>query len=230
LTQVEQSTSELVSVRIVVPVYFHPSEHPDEWALLAERADRVRLAILNPAGGPGWGPDPAHHEPLARLRDARVGVAGYVDTDYGRRPVHDVLADLERYLQWYGVDGVCFDRAAAGREHLEHYAELARLARAAGAGSILFNHGAHPFEGYAEHAELLGTFEGPWTAYRELAIPRWTRAYPPERFYHVVHSVPPAHVEDAYVLATVRRASNAYVTDRTGANPYDGLPADWLDR
>jgi hypothetical protein len=141
-----------------------------------------------------------------------------------------VLNDLEKYLAWYEVDGVCFDRAAAGREHLDRYAELARLARAAGINFVLFNHGAHPVEGYAEHADLLGTFEGPWTAYRELAIPRWTRAYPPERFYHVVHSVPPQHVEDAYVLASVRRASSAYVTDRTGANPYDGLPADWLDR
>lgn len=230
MTQLQPNTAQGTTTRTVVPLYFHPAVLPEQWALLAERAAHVRLAILNPAGGPGASADPAHFAPLARLREAGVDIAGYVDTDYGRRHPREVMVDVVAHLDWYGVDAICFDRTAADVEHLPLYAELARLARLEGAGSILFNHGTHPVEGYAEHVELLGTFEGPWDAYRELAIPRWTRTYPPDRFYHVVHSVPRAHTEDAYVLAGCRRAANAYVTDRSGVNPYDALPADWLDQ
>ena len=119
---------------------------------------------------------------------------------------------------------MCFDRVAVTASDLAYYATLAAHARAMGADVVLFNHGTHPLEGYAEHADLLGTFEGPWPAYVRLAVPRWTRSRPAEQFYHVVHSVPPRHFDDAFVLAIRRRAASIYITDRTGGNPYDRLP------
>jgi hypothetical protein len=90
---------------------------------------------------------------------------------------------------------------------------------------VMFNHGAHPLEAYAEHADLLGTFEGPWQAYLRLPVPRWTRSWPASRFYHVVYSVPPEHAADAFLLAVRRRAGCVYITDQGGGNPYDRLPA-----
>ncbi|MGA2529779.1 MAG: spherulation-specific family 4 protein [Acidimicrobiales bacterium] len=229
MTQLDSDRTGRTLPLLVVPAYFHPALHPEQWAMLVAHPERVRLVVLNRANGPGISPDPTHLAPLASLREAGIAVAGYVDTDYGRRATRDVLADLFSYLEWYEVDGVCFDRVSVNEDHLRHYAELARSARAIGAGSVMFNHGAHPLEPYAEHADLLGTFEGPWSAYRELGVPRWTRKHPPENFYHVVHSAPRARFEDAYLLAQVRRAGCAYVTDRGGANPYDSLPADWLE-
>jgi len=93
---------------------------------------------------------------------------------------------------------------------------------------VLFNHGAHPLEAYAEHANLLGTFEGPWRAYLQLAVPRWTRSRPAGSFYHVVYSVPRENFDHAFLLAIRRRAGCVYITDRGGANPYDCLPAGGL--
>jgi Spherulation-specific family 4 len=215
--------------RLVVPAYFHPATHRMEWDLLAAHPDRVRLVILNCAGGPGLRPDDAHFAPLLRLRRAGIAIAGYVDTNYGRREPGEALADLERYREWYDVDAVCFDRVSVSEELAGHYGQLARVARETGIDSVIFNHGAHPHERYAEHADVLGTFEGDWDAYRELAVPRWTRRHPPERFYHVVHSVPPWRIPEVYLLASVRRARSVYATDRGGANPYCGLSVDWLD-
>jgi hypothetical protein len=62
-----------------------------------------------------------------------------------------------------------------------------------------------------------------------LAIPRWTRSLPPDSFYHVVYAVPPDRLGKARVLASRRRAGNAYLTDAGGANPYDRLPAGFVD-
>jgi hypothetical protein len=218
----------LTAPRLVVPAYFRPDTRPDDWQLLAKHAQQVRLVILNLANGPGTRPDPAYHFALSRLREVGVAIAGYVDTNYGRRPVPEALADLDNFLQWYAVSGVCFDRVSVTAEHLGYYAALSRDARRAGARVVLFNHGAHPLEAYAEHANLLGTFEGPWRAYLRLAVPRWTRSRPASTFYHVIYSVPRENFDHAFLLATRRRAGSVYVTDRGGGNPYDGLPAGGL--
>src|SRR5207249_7230360 len=59
-------------------------------------------------------------------------------------------------------------------------------------------------------------FEGPWPAYRTLNVPRWTRAWPSEKFYHVVYSVPPERSEEAARLAMERHAAAVYITERGG--------------
>jgi Spherulation-specific family 4 len=210
--------------RLAVPAYFRPDARPGDWELLARSAPVVSMVILNVASGPGPRPDPVFTPAIRRLREAGVEVAGYVDTDYGRRRGSQALADLERYLRWYDVTGVCFDQAAGTADQLRYYAALARGARSAGVRSVVFNHGAHPLEAYAEHADLLGTFEGPWRAYTGLRVPRWTRGWPARMFQHLVYSVPPQNFGAALALAMARHAGCVYITDRGGANPYDQLP------
>jgi hypothetical protein len=211
--------------RLAVPAYFRPDVRPGDWEQLARRAPQVAMVILNVANGPGDRPDPAFFPALERLSQVGVTVTGYVDTDYGRRPPAGALAELERFRRWYDVAGVCFDRAAGTAEQLGYYAALSTASRDAGAGVVVFNHGAHPVEAYAEHADLLGTFEGPWQAYTRLSVPRWTRSWPASRFEHVVYGVPPEEFGRALRLAAARHAGCAYVTDRGGANPYDRLPS-----
>jgi Spherulation-specific family 4 len=213
--------------RLVVPAYFHPQTHLTEWAMLAQRAPVIRLVILNVASGPGTQPDPAFLAVAEHLRSAGVPLAGYVDTSYGRRRVSVALDEVDRYRDWYQVTGVCFDQAAVETDAVGYYADVAAAARAMGVTDVMFNHGAHPARCYADHADILGTFEGPWSSYLRLTVPRWTRSLPDGTIYHVVHSVPPQRLADAHALAGRHRAGCVYVTQRTGANPYDGLPANW---
>lgn len=210
--------------RLVVPAYFHPGVVPCQWQWLAEHAPQVRLVILNVASGPGTGPQEVFRAAVGRLRGAGVSVIGYVDTAYGRRPAAQILAETGRYQDWYGVRGVCLDRAAAGTGEIGYYATLAERVRAMGAEVVFFNHGTHPAEAYAAHADLLGTFEGPWPSYQGLRAPDWTLRWPPEKFYHVVHSVPSGLLAAAWRLARSRRVASVYITERSGPNPYDGLP------
>ncbi len=222
--------SELVRPQLIVPAYFHPSTHPDEWAWLAGRAAQIRMIVLNLASGPGAQPDAAFFPVLDRLRSAGVTVAGYVDTNYGHRPAYDALADLTRFVGWYQVGGVFFDRSAVAAEDVGYYADLARRVRDTGVRLVAFNHGSHPVEAYAEHADLLGTFEGPWTAYRALTVPRWVRARPAGQFFHLLHSVPVSSFDEATRLAARRNAGGVLVTDRGGVNPWDRLPDGAFDQ
>jgi Spherulation-specific family 4 len=215
-----------VAPRLIVPAYFHPDLHPEDWQWLAENTPRVRLVVLNIASGPGSAPEAPFKEATEHLRGAGVGVIGYVDTNYGTRPAGQILAELGRYLDWYDVDGVCLDRVATAAADLAYYGALSARTRKLGAEVVFFNHGAHPHEAYASHADLLGTFEGPWHAYRRLTVPGWTAAWPAEKFYHVVYSVPPREFCDAARLAAQRHAGSVYITERGGSNPYDRLTAD----
>jgi hypothetical protein len=229
VTQLASDGTSLTTPQLIVPAYFHPAVCPHEWEMLAERADHVRLIVLNTDSGPGAEPDPAFTPALGRLHSAGVAVAGYVDTNYTERSAGEVLADIERYIDWYDVSGVFFDRVSSTTESLDHYAYLTRRARETGAKVVAFNHGAHPVEAYAEHGDLLGTFEGPWRDYVDFAVPRWTKSWPAEQFFHLVYSVPVPSFGDAFLLATRRRAGCVYVTDHGGDNPWDRLPDGEFD-
>ena len=165
---------------------------------------------------------PSRPGPAPRRRGRGVRVRRH---ELRAASVRDAVADLRRHLDWYQVDGVFFDRSATGAEQVRHYAGLAGRARDAGARLIVLNHGAHPVEDYADHADLLGTFEGTWDSYVELGVPRWVRSRPAGQFFHLLHAVPTTSLADAWWLAARRHAGCAYVTDRGGDNPWDGLPA-----
>ncbi|MEV7614644.1 spherulation-specific family 4 protein [Streptomyces sp. NPDC089799] len=214
---------------LLVPYYEHPAEQPAAWAALVRAADRLHSVVVNPANGPGDAPDAAFAAAAARLRDAGVAVLGYVDTDYGRRPHADVVQELLRHRDWYATDGAFLDQAAAGAECLPHYRRLAVAARAAGARTLVLNHGTHPHHpGFAEIADLLVTFEGPWEVYRDAAagaLPEWTAGHPATRFCHLVHGVPPGTAPAAVsALAAARHAGVHCAVSGTGAHPWRTLP------
>ncbi|WP_424214110.1 spherulation-specific family 4 protein [Streptomyces sp. BI20] len=208
---------------LLVPLYEHPDDRPEEWEAVIDAADRLHSVVLNPDNGPGAAPDPRFAAVAARLREAGVPVLGYADTDYGRRPHAAVVQDLLRHREWYGTDGAFLDQAAAGRELLAHYRRLSVAARAAGAATLVLNHGTHPHPGYADLADLLVTFEGPWDAYREAAEPPdWTAEHPPARFCHLVYAVPAgAPTAD---LAARRRAGVHCAVPGGGVHPWGTLP------
>ncbi|WP_175409600.1 spherulation-specific family 4 protein [Streptomyces sp. TRM64462] len=201
---------------LLVPYYEHPDHRPAEWDTLIAAAPLLYGVVLNPANGPGDAPDPAFASVAARLRAAGgapsggVRVLGYADTDYGRRPHAQVVRDLLRHRDWYGTDGAFLDQAATGPGLLAHYGRLAVAARAAGATTLVLNHGAPPHPSYTELADLLVTFEGPWDTYRALA-----EDAPAGHHCHLVYAAPP----DARLTAPVRCA-----VPGDGAHPWGTLP------
>ncbi len=98
---------------------------------------------------------------------------------------------MRRYREWYGVRSVFFDRAASGVERVAHYAALAESARQAGV-RLSRRHGTAPAPEFARHCDLLGTFEGPWPAFRDAEVPSWVHDLPADWFFNLVYAVAPA--------------------------------------
>ncbi|SEK35212.1 spherulation-specific family 4 protein [Streptacidiphilus jiangxiensis] len=197
--------------RLLVPAYFHPAVEPEAWAALRVAAPRLAAVVVNPASGPGSAPDPAYREAVAGLRATRV--LGYVDTDYGRRPHAEVVAEIAAYREWYAVDGVFLDQTPDGSAALPHYDRLAIAARSLGATFLVLNPGLTPHPAYLDLADLVVTFEGPWCDYENRAE---------DAGCHLVYAAPPDASVHGY--ATSGTLPNPWAvlgltTDRVGGSP-----------
>ncbi|MFI9834050.1 spherulation-specific family 4 protein [Streptomyces sp. NPDC051913] len=170
---------------LLLPYYEHPSVRPAEWDAIIAAAPHLYAVVLNPASGPGDHPDEAFVEVAARLRAAGTRTLGYVDTAYARRPRADVVRDLTHHHDWYATDGAFLDQVAAGEPEFTYYRRLATAVR----GTLALNHGTAPHPSYARIADVLVTFEGPWTSYLHLGPPQW-RGTSDVRLCHLVYGVP----------------------------------------
>ncbi|MGW0910337.1 spherulation-specific family 4 protein [Streptomyces sp. NPDC002784] len=217
-----------------VPGLAHPLVAPAEWAELVRPGTPVHWAALDVADGPGSRPDPHCLAAAARLRNAGVRLLGRLDSTYGARSFGEVISEAHRYLDWYQVDGFLLDRCPTERTALPEIRRTATTLRALRDDAhIVLGHGTHPYPGYAEHADQLVTFSGPWSDYRWSQVAEWTADYPADRFCHFVHGVPHGHLEEALRIARWQGAATLWFTDRTdgGGNtdPWATLPGYWDD-
>ncbi|MFI0900135.1 spherulation-specific family 4 protein [Streptomyces sp. NPDC020983] len=227
---------------LAVPGLAHPLMAPAEWAELGRPGAGLRWAAFDVGRGPGSRPDPLYAEVTARVRENGVPLLGTLDAAYGDRPFGELVSDASRYLDWYRVDGFYLHRAPAGRDQAAdcHWAVTtlrALLEREPGAGGgsrgsglVVLGHGVHPHPRYAELADQLVTFAGPWDRYRWSEAPQWTAAHPPSMFVHLVHSVPGLHLDGALRIARWQGAGTVCLTDRGdrgGTDPWSGLPGYW---
>jgi len=213
---------------MLVPAYFHPAQSPAEWSSLTE--PRLLAVVLNINDGPGDNREPEFVSAVTDIEAAGGTVTGYVDAGYGARSVAEMETAARRYRDWYGVADVFLDQVPAGPATLDTYRAVGAGLRAKGAELLVFNHGVYPDPGYAAVADLLVTFEGPWSAYQLMdAPPAWARALPAWRFCHLVYGVPQTALDQAVSLAAERGVGVLYITDGQGVNPWNGLPG-YFDR
>ncbi|MFJ4968581.1 spherulation-specific family 4 protein [Streptomyces sp. NPDC088755] len=244
-----------------VPGYAHPLLAPAEWAELVRPGTPLHWAVLNIADGPGTRPDPHCLEAAGRLRNARERalhgeapddsvrayggrLLGHLDLAYGERPFDELIADARAFVDWYRVGGFYLARCPAEQAQLPAvrrltgtlHALLAESDSADDGGRLVLGHGVHPYPGYAEAADQLVTFQGPWTDYRWSQVAEWTADHPPERFAHFVYGVPRTHLDEAMRIARWQGAGTIFFTDRDGrsgdgrsgqTDPFAALPRYW---
>lgn len=169
------SATEYGEVGLGVPGYAHPLLAPAEWAGLTRPATPLHWVVLNVAQGPGVRPDPHCLDAAGRLTNAGVRVLGHLDLAYGSRPFGEIVAEAQRYLDWYRVAGFSLDRCPADRADLPAVRRItATLETLVDGAHVVLGHGTHPYPGYAEAADQLVTFSGPWSDYRWSQAAEWT--------------------------------------------------------
>ncbi|HMJ33066.1 MAG TPA: spherulation-specific family 4 protein [Baekduia sp.] len=206
----------------LIPAYLPPRGIAD----LVRSTNRPRIVVINPNNGPGLAEHEAYRRAVREVRATGTRVLGYVATGYAARPAGDVVADVDRYLSWYGVDGIFFDEAASGEAALPYYAALARHVRSGADRLVVVNPGVAPARGYFDVADVVVTFEGAYVEYGAAvrAMPDWLRQEPPGRVAHLVYGA-----SRAEALRAVADGAAGYVYATSGAmpNPWRTLP-DYL--
>ena len=231
------------AVEIIVPAYFYPSWMPslNEWHQLTWAAQQGAdvTAIMNPGNGPGVASNSDYVTSVNAFRAAGGKVIGYVYTCYGinlctpevppTRSTSEVLADAQKYANWYNVDGVFLDEMATQPGALPFYQTVSGALRSAHPGwQIVGNPGVTPTAGYNALANTLMSFEGSYTDFiNGPFLAGLTNAASTGAIVHTVMTV--AQMQEVMGLAKQAGLGAIYITDGTMAsgNPYLHLPSYW---
>jgi len=220
--------------RLMVPAYFYPEgKGRDAWDRLFRASKTAEVAaIVNPASGPGRRVDPAYVEVVRRGKAEGVTLVGYVSTDYARRPIAEVKADVDRWVEFYpGIDGIFLDEQASSAEKVDYYAELYEYARKSkGLTLVVTNPGTSCDEAYLARpaADVVCLFENARGVEGLDRLPDFLGKYAPERVYTLHHTIDSADAMRAILDAASERGVGwTYVTDDVMRNPWDKLPSYW---
>jgi hypothetical protein len=204
----------------LIPAYVPATTIAD----LAEGSRRDRIVILNPASGPGTTRDADYARAVSRARAAGTRVLGYVPTTYGARDTATVETDIDRYEQWYEVDGIFLDEASHSADKLPYYDTLSKHIRASGDHRlVVLNPGVVPAKGYFEDADVVVTFEGAYAEYGPAVarMPAWARELPPRRIAHLVYGA--SRQQAMEIIKGDSLAGYVYVTPGTMPDPWREL-------
>jgi hypothetical protein len=200
----------------------------DDLARIAKRPVPGRVVIFNPSNGPGAAEQAAYRRAVAAVQRSGTRVLGYVHTGYAARPSADVTRDVDRYRDWYGVDGTFLDEAAPSAAKLGYYRAVAAHVRASGKQILAVNPGVVPARAYFDVADIVVTFEGAYADYAAAvhATPGWVRRLPADRVAHLVYGA--TRDQARSVVASDPDAGYVYATNGTLPDPWSALP-DYLD-
>jgi hypothetical protein len=203
-----------------------------EWDKLFAGARKAPvIAIVNPASGPGQKADPNYVKLLERAKKEKATLVGYVSTSYGKRPLKDVTADIDRWLSLYdGLQGVFFDEQASGPEKVDYYADLYDHARKKKLDLVITNPGVVCDEKYLSKpaTSVPVVLESPWKE-GNLGLPKWVGTYGPEHVAALPYQVKKADVMRKIVEEAAKKVGYLYVTDGDGEGRWNKLPAYWDD-
>ena len=220
-------------MRLWVPAYYYPfGPGLREWNRLIASAKSVPIvAIVNPASGPGDHVNTNFAAVLPRARKAGMTLVAYIGTQYTRKPIDRVKAEINTFLRFYpDIQGFHFDEQKSEASGVDYYAELYRYVREPITGALVVNNpGTACDQGYAARpaADVICLFEQEH-GFDNFQPPAWARRFPGSRFCIQSHNV----ATEAEMKRALRRAAELkvgyiFITDDVGPNPYDRLPSYW---
>lgn len=207
----------------LIPAYLPPRGIAD----LADAAPGPRMLIVNPASGPGASLSRPYRRAVRHAQASGARVLGYVASTFGARDPAAVLADVERYREWYGVDGIFLDEVAHDEAQLPYYRGLSGSIRAEHEPLVVFNPGTVPAREYFALADVVVTFEGPFADYaaRLAQAPAWLSEVPADQTAHLVYAASPEQARS--IFDAPLRAGHVYVTSGMPPDPW-GSPPPYL--
>ena len=168
--------------------------------------------------------------------DKGVRVIGYVNTEYGKKPMIDDKNEIDRWVHFYpSIAGFFFDQQSVDVHDVGYYLELRDYARSKIKGKQAFvvtNPGTTCDEEYFAKAVsdvtcLFASFKG----FDEFNPSVLLKRYSPSRFAALPYQIPDSKtMRQVLKEAVAKRIGYVFVNDTpSGGNPWGKLPDYWDD-
>jgi Spherulation-specific family 4 len=227
-------------LQILLPLYSYPNWYDREkylWKQVAAAAQRVPIvAIINPNNGPDRSPPNADYQHgIKDLQQANVKTIGYVRSNYGKRSLKAVKADIDLYFKYFNVDGIFIDESASASDKLEYYQQLYKHIKSqSDRYQVIVNPGTNADEGYVSQsvADVVVMFENQQRQWNHYHPPAYLKKYPPQHFAALIHSTANSRLMKTTLdRAAKERFGYIYITndstETANNNPWDTLPIYW---
>ena len=228
-------------LQILLPLYIYPNWYDRDkylWKQVTTAAKKVPIvAIINPNNGPDNAPPNSDYQQgIQDLHQAGVKIVGYVPTNYTRRDLNAVKADINLYIKHFNIDGIFIDETANTQDKLDYYQQIYQYIKSRSKRyQTILNPGTDIAESYIREpvADVLVIFENYHKVWANYQPPAYIKNYAPQHFAALVHTT--ANLE--LMKSTLDRAAKhkfGYVyitndsTDTANHNPWDSLPSYWL--
>jgi Spherulation-specific family 4 len=221
-------------LQALVPLYIYPQiiDGQSNWLPLVEAARKIPVvAIINPNSGPGGKPNSDYAQGLKLLQQGGVKTIGYVATNYGKRPIEQVKADVDLYNAHFNVQGIFLDEGASAPQQLSYYGEIYRYIKSKKKlQQVIVNPGTHIDEAYfskpvTDQAVIFENFGREWPTYQPST---YLSKYDRKHFALMLHGVIDRAKMQSYIeLAVKRNIGYVYITNDADSNPWDSLPSYW---
>jgi len=216
---------------LLVPAYFYPGgSGTTDWARLTAAASQVSItAIINPNSGAGNAYDPTISAAISEFKAAGGTVLGYVSTQWGQRSLLAAKSDIDKYANWYPVDGLFFDETTTSVAGLPYYSALTSYAHLKNSAlSLMANPGTIPNEAYVKLFDSTVIYEDPATKLSSYNPPAYMANYSADHFGMLVIDGSKSVMAQQIAYAASHNLGYIYVNDRSmSANEWNGLPAYW---
>jgi hypothetical protein len=141
---------------LIIPMYGWDAGFEEVMEAKSENQGTEMIVVINPSNGPGGSKESHWSEVVEDLQDEDIQVVGYVSTAYSGRSEGEVKEEIERYAEWYGVDGIFFDEVGPSAQG--YYEELYDYVKDE-SDLVVLNPGAAVPESYEKAADIIIVYE-----------------------------------------------------------------------
>jgi hypothetical protein len=143
---------------MVVPMYGWDAGWDDVINAKEENEGTEIIVVINPSNGPGGSKESHWADVADDLQDAGIEVIGYATTSYAGRSEGEVKDEIDRYYDWYDLDGVFLDEVSTS-DH-GYYKDLRDYAEdPEGSQTVILNPGAPVPEFYEDAGDIIIVYE-----------------------------------------------------------------------
>lgn len=194
-----------------------------------------KFAVINPDNGPGTVKSEIYARVIHSIHN--INALGYVDTNYGIRPISEVKADIDGYLSVYSfvvneyniqdhnpIEGFFFDQVSVSDDAgtIAYYSEIYDYVKSKVKPFyirdqrpffVVLNCKEKTVEPYASISDII-LYEYSFKDYVDIGFNyTWEASHTGEKFWHVVHSVPVSSLASVIAYSRESGVKYIYVTD-----------------